>query len=277
MGKNKKASKKKTTTKTTVTTVTTTTDVDKSLDTHYLLVLDRSGSMSSCWDATISGLNEQLGTIRGLDEKYPEQRYFLTLVAFDNEVETIIEDTPILDVSDFDGTEFPPRGMTSLHDAMGISISNLKTKIAKKDKESDSISTALVVVMTDGHENNSKEHNAKSIKDLVDELNGTDAWTFSYMGANQNAVLTAKNFGISAGNSVTYTSTARGASTAYDTLSRGITSRAAHSNASYTSAVSLGNVSLDSMNMDNNNFFSSVVEGDTIGEDDSNAKESDSE
>ena len=46
MAKNKKSSKKKTTTKTTTTVVTTTTtEVDKSLDTHYLLVLDRSGSM----------------------------------------------------------------------------------------------------------------------------------------------------------------------------------------------------------------------------------------
>ena len=268
MKKNKKSSKKTTTT-TTTTVVTTTTTVDKNLDTHYLLVLDRSGSMSSCWTSTINGLNEQLGTIRALEEKYPEQKYFITLVAFDSEIETIIEDTPISKVEDFDGTEFPPRGMTALHDAMGISITNLKVKLAKKDKESDSISTALVVVMTDGDENNSREYNADSIKKMIDELDATDAWTFSYMGANQDAVLTAKSFGIGAGNSVNYSSTVRGASMANTTLSKAIGARAFASNMSYTSAVASGEaVTLNSLNLDNSNFLSEVVDGDTIGEDD---------
>jgi len=278
MANKKKPSKKTTTTTTTtVVTTTTTTSVDKNLDTHYLLVLDRSGSMGSCWNSTIEGLNEQLGTIRGLNKQYPEQRYFLTLVAFDDQIETIMEERPIDEVEDFDGTEFPPRGMTSLHDAMGISINNLKSKIAKKDKKSDSISTALVVIMTDGHENSSKEHNADSIKKLIDELDATDAWTFSYMGANQNAVLSASSFGISAGNSITYASTSKGATVAYDTLTRGIMLRAAMSNIAYTTSASLGDVSLETLNMDNHAFFSSVVDGDTIGEDTSNIKESDSD
>jgi len=258
---------------TTTTTTTTTSFVEKSLDTHYLLILDRSGSMQSCWKSTIEGLNEQLGTIRRLNSEYPEQRYFLTLVAFDDSIETIVNDKPIDEVKDFDGTEFPPRGMTSLHDAMGISIKLLKQKIDDKKRESDNISTALVVVMTDGHENSSKEYNSNSIKSLINELDKTEAWTFSYMGANQDAVLTASSFGISAGNSITYASTSAGATVAYDTLNRGILSRAKMSNASYNSAASLGDVSLDSMSLDNKSFFSSVVDGDTIGEDTSNLKE----
>ena len=268
MAKNKKSSKKTTTT-TTTTVVTTTTTVDKNLDTHYLLVLDRSGSMQSCWTSTINGLNEQLGTIRTLEEKYPEQKYFITLVVFDNEIDTIIEDTPISEVKDFDGTEFTPRGMTSLHDAMGISITNLKAKLANKDKNSDSISTALVVVMTDGDENSSKEYNADSVKKLIDELDATDAWTFSYMGANQDAVLTAKSFGISIGNSVNYSSTSKGASAANTTLSNAISARAFAGNMSYTTAVASGaEVTLNSLSLDNDNFLSEVVDGDTIGEDD---------
>lgn len=274
----KKPSAKKTTTKTTTTTttvVTTTTEVNKNLDTHYLLILDRSGSMQSCWDSTISGLNEQLNTIRHLEEKYPEQRYFVSLVVFDTEIETILEDEPISKVEDFDGTEFPPRMATALHDAMGIGISNLKATLKKKDKETDSISTALVVVMTDGWENASKEHNAKSIKEIIEELEETGAWTFSYMGANQDAVLAAQAYGIGAGNSVTYSSTSRGADTAFKTLNRAFAAKAGMSNVAYTASVaSSGDVSLDSLNLQNDNFLSEVVDGDTIGEDDSNIKSS---
>ncbi len=229
--------------------------------------------MSSCWDSTITGLNEQLGTIRALEEKYPEQKYFITLVAFDSEIETIIEDMPISEVENFDGTEFPPRGMTALHDAMGISITNLKNKLNKKDKKSNSISTALVVVMTDGDENHSREYNSDSVKKLINELDATDSWTFSYMGANQDAVLTAKSFGIGAGNSVNYSSTVRGASMANTTLSNAIQARAYSSSVSYSSAVASGaEVTLDSLNLDNYNFLSEVVKGDTIGEDLSNVK-----
>jgi uncharacterized protein YegL len=271
MAKNKKSSKKTTTKKTTVTTVTTTTTtVDKNLDTHYLLVLDRSGSMSSCWKSTISGLNEQLGTIRHLEEKYPEQRYFVSLVVFDTEIETILENEPISKVENFDGTEFPPRGGTALHDAIGVGISNLRVQLDKK--EGESLSTALVVVMTDGEENSSREHGADSIKKIICELEETGAWTFSYMGANQDAVLAASRFGISSGNAINYASTEKGASAAYDTLSKGIMSRAQTSNVSYMASASLGDVTLDAMAMDNTTFFSNVVEGDTVEEEDSEEK-----
>lgn len=271
--KKKKPSKETTTTTantTTKTVVTTTTTVNKSLDTHYLLILDRSGSMTSCWNSTIEGLNEQIGSIRGLDEEYPEQRYFITLVVFDGKIETILDDVPVSEVKNFTGKEFPPRGFTALHDAMGFSIKNLKEKLDKKDDDSNSISTALVVVMTDGHENCSSEYKAESIKKLIDELNETGAWTISYMGANQDAVLTASQFGIYAANSVTYSSTSAGADAAYKTLTRAVISKAKMSNLAFNASASLGDITFDSLDLKNNDFFSSVVDGDVIGEDLSN-------
>lgn len=271
MTKNKKKkSSKKTTKTTTTTTVVTTTTVDKNFDTHYLLILDRSGSMQSCWDSTINGLNEQLGTIRGLEKKYPEQRYFISLIAFDNEIQTIVDDVPVSEVEDFDGTEFPPRGMTALHDAMGIGISNLKTKIEKSNKENDDISTALVVIMTDGGENGSQEYNSKSIKKIIDELDSTDAWTFSFMGANQDAILTANSFGIGAGNSVTYSSTSIGATVAAGTFSKAMGMRGASNNMAYTTSLQEnGTATMDFMDLETSTFLSDVVEGGVIGEDDS--------
>ena len=268
----KKAKGSKVTKTVTKTTVTTTTTVDKNLDTHYLLVLDRSGSMSSCWKSTIEGLNEQLATIRSLEEEYPEQRYFVTLVVFDYEITTVFEDRAIKKIDDFDGTEFPPRGSTALHDAMGIGISNLRSTIAKKNKESDNISTALVVVMTDGGENASKEYTSKSIKSVIEELEEDGSWTFSFMGANQDSVLTARSFGIGAGNVVNYTSTNAGTAAAYSTLSSAITTRANSNSRLYTKAAAGGsNVTLDSMNMDNQSFMSSVVDGNAIDESEDDA------
>jgi uncharacterized protein YegL len=268
--KSKKSSKKTTVVTTTTTTTTTTTEVDKIIDTHYLLVLDRSGSMSSCWNSTIEGLNEQLGTIRHLDEKYPEQKYYVSLVVFDTEIDTIIENKPISEIENFDGTEFPPRGGTSLNDAMGYGISQLQTTLKKKAKK-DILTTALVVVMTDGGENSSKEYSGyegkAKIKEMIDKLEEDGSWTFSFMGANQDAVLTASGYGIDSSNSITYASTTRGAKVAFDTLNSAISAKASFTNTAYATASATGDVSLTSMNLDNTKFFSSVVEGDTIGED----------
>lgn len=275
--KTKKSSKKTTVVTTTTTTTTTTTEVDKIIDTHYLLILDRSGSMQSCWNSTIEGLNEQIGAIRKLDEKYPEQKYYVSLVVFDDVIETVFENRPIEDVEEFDGTEFPPNGLTSLNDAMGYGISQLKTTLKKKAKK-DILTTALVVVMTDGGENSSKEyrgHEGKAkIKKMIDTLEEDGSWTFSFMGANQDAVLTASAYGIDSSNSITYASTTRGAKAAFDTLTSAISAKASFTNTAYVTASALGDVSLASMDLDNTRFFSSVVEGDTIGED-VNLKDSD--
>lgn len=268
--KSKKSSVKKTVVTTTTTTTTTTTEVDKIIDTHYLLILDRSGSMQSCWNSTIEGLNEQIGAIRKLDEKYPEQKYYVSLVVFDDVIETVFENKPVEDVEEFDGTEFPPNGLTSLNDAMGYGISQLKTTLKNKAKK-DILTTALVVVMTDGGENSSKEYKGDEgkakIKKMIDALEEDGSWTFSFMGANQDAVLTARGFGISGSNSITYASTNRGAKTAFDTLTSAINAKASFTNTAYVNASATGSISLDSLNLDNTRFFSSVVDGDTIGED----------
>jgi len=45
----------------------------KTQKTLYHLVVDRSGSMSDCVDATIEDFNAQLARIRGLARKSPDQ------------------------------------------------------------------------------------------------------------------------------------------------------------------------------------------------------------
>ena len=109
---------------------------------------------------------------------------------------------------------------------------------------------------------------------VIGELEESGAWTFSYMGANQDAVLTASRFGISAGNSINYSSTSAGASAASQTLTRALRAKAQMSNVAYMASVSVGDVSLDTMNLSNNTFFSDVVDGNVIGEDLSNLKDS---
>lgn len=50
-----------------------------------LIVLDESGSMCGIVNATLSGLNETLQSIRLAQEKHPEQEHFVTLMSFNSE------------------------------------------------------------------------------------------------------------------------------------------------------------------------------------------------
>jgi hypothetical protein len=246
---------------TTVTTTTTTTQTKIPNETHYLLILDKSGSMGVVRDTTLKGLNEQIQEIKKLEKQFPAQKYFITLATFDSSVNAVFTDVPAAKMKELTKDDYVPGGMTALHDAMGVSITNLKSRIQSKLDSGDA--TALVVVMTDGEENSSNEYNSEKVKALITELEKTNLWTFSFIGANQDSVLTAKSFGINASNVVNYVSSIDGTATAYAAMTNAIKSRAVN--------MSVGNYSTA-------DFMSSVVDGNNLGEDkDSIKKDSDTD
>ncbi|WP_197510642.1 hypothetical protein [Tessaracoccus coleopterorum] len=51
--------------------------------------------------------------------------------------------------------------------------------------------------MTDGHENASKEWTHPAVKALIEQQEGSWSWTFSYLGANQDAIEVGASIGIS--------------------------------------------------------------------------------
>jgi hypothetical protein len=240
----------KTVTTTTVTTTTTTTQTKVPNETHYLLVLDKSGSMGVVRDTTLKGLNEQIQEIKNLEKKFPNQKYYITLVTFDSAVKTVYSDVPASKMKELTKEDYVPGGMTALHDAIGVGITNLRTRIQGKLDSGDA--SALVVIMTDGEENSSSEYNSEKIKSLITELEKTNLWTISFIGANQDSVLTARSFGISASNTVNYVPSVDGTATAYMAMTNAIKTRA---------------YNMSTNNYSTADFMSSVVDGNNLGED----------
>ena len=138
-----------------------------------VFLLDRSGSMESCIDDTIEGFNTFV-------ESQKEFGGTMTLCLFDHEFNTVYEKVPIDQVNPLTRDTYVPRGGTALHDAMGQVL---------KMNLSDNV---MVIILTDGEENSSSKYTAAHVKDLVD----TKPWKFVYLGANQDAVLTAQGLGI---------------------------------------------------------------------------------
>ena len=184
--------------------------------TEVIFVLDRSGSMGTCIDGTIEGFNSFLTKREGM---VGEVR--VSLYQFDDEYDiefehTLIDNTPLLTHD-----TFVPRGMTALHDAIGKSINRVKDRISNM-RDEDSPSRVVFVIITDGGENSSKEFSQETIKSLIEGQTKDDNWVFTYLGANQDAVLTSSSIGIRVDNTANYVSSDCGTSSAFNAVSSGI-------------------------------------------------------
>ena len=158
-----------------------------------LIILDKSGSMSSIANAAISGFNETVGGIRSAQERFKDtQEHFVSLMIFcDCEKKLVYDKVPVADVKELTKNEYRPCCCTPLYDAMGISINGLFNDI--KDKED---ATAVVTVITDGLENASKEYSGKAIKALVERMKDDEGWSFAYIGANQDVNAVSQSLSI---------------------------------------------------------------------------------
>lgn len=160
---------------------------------YNLIILDKSGSMSSIAPAAISGFNETIGGIRSAQERFADnQEHYVSLMIFCNcEKRLVYDKVPIAEVKELTPKDYQPCCCTPLYDAMGLSINALFKDI--KDKEN---ATALVTVITDGLENASKEYSGKSIKALVERMKEQEGWNFAFMGTNQDVGATAASLSI---------------------------------------------------------------------------------
>ena len=160
---------------------------------YNLIILDKSGSMTTIANAAIGGFNETVGGIRAAQKQYEDsQKHFVSLFTFCNcSKDYVYENVPVEDVKTLTSKEYMPCCGTPLYDAMGISLNRLLKQI--KDL---SDATAVVTVITDGMENASKEYSGAAIKALVEKLQKEEGWNFSYIGTNQDVDKVAVNLSI---------------------------------------------------------------------------------
>lgn len=111
-----------------------------------------------------------------------------------------------------------PKGVTALHDAI-VRASNEFGETLSALPEDERPGTVMVVIVTDGHENASRESNTNDVKDLITRQEGTYSWNYVFLGANQDAVLTGESLGLRGGSSLTYAATSKGVQAASVQLS----------------------------------------------------------
>jgi uncharacterized protein YegL len=171
--------------------------VKKGVVTNIHFILDNSGSMGIVLDPTISGFNEYVNTL-----KTDGNKYRMTLTKFGDNVETVYEAKDLTDVPELNRDTYQADGgMTALYDAVCSTLKGVKNNKAEKN---------LVIIMTDGAENSSREYTQKDLQNIKKELESGKNWTFVFLGANQDSYATAASFGINKGNVTNFNASAAG-------------------------------------------------------------------
>lgn len=212
---------KKTTSKT-----TTTPKVSKRLLTWLIFVVDRSGSMESIRADMIGGFNAFIKSQNNLGDC---KAFFYQ---FDDIYEAVFEGKDLKDVPQLTKDTFVPRGSTALFDAVGKTINNISALLANltADSKPDKV---LVVTITDGMNNTSKEFTPESVAKLVKEKQ-QDKWDFAYIGANQDAWAVGDLMAFHGNTTMGYKADSKGTAVMFDKLAKSTVAYRSCAGASFT-------------------------------------------
>lgn len=184
--------------------------------TELVFILDRSGSMSGLEGDTIGGFNAMLQKQRELDGECR-----ITTVLFDNRYELLHDRIDIRAVRELTEKEYFVGGSTALIDAIGRTIDKL-VNVQKNTAEEYRAEKVMVVIITDGEENSSREYPLQKVKAMIEREKEKYGWEFVFLGANIDAVQTAGQFGISSSRAVDYVPDSAGTTLNFEVMSEAV-------------------------------------------------------
>ncbi|QZE10524.1 hypothetical protein SEA_SCOOBYDOOBYDOO_207 [Mycobacterium phage ScoobyDoobyDoo] len=176
--------------------------VDKN-KTLIAALLDRSGSMHGREKFTADGFAELIN-----GQKAEPGTALVTLAQFDTVYEVVYQNTPIAEVPPLN---LVPRGGTALNDGIGRLVSDIGEELAAMS-EDERPGLVVVVIMTDGMENSSREWTAANIKELIKRQEDQYSWRFIFLGSGIDVQEEATNLrGFSASTSLAFNVNSRDA------------------------------------------------------------------
>ena len=186
--------------------------------TELVFILDRSGSMAGLESDTIGGFNSLIEKQR----KEPGEAY-VSVVLFDSVSEVLYDRVPLSKVEPMTDKQYFVRGCTALVDAMGGAIRHIGN-VHKYAREEDVPEHTIFTITTDGMENASRHYTADEVRRLVENQKKKYGWEFIFLGANIDAVETARHYGIGADRAVDYVSDSIGTQLNYEAISGALSS-----------------------------------------------------
>ncbi|RNT26524.1 VWA domain-containing protein [Proteus mirabilis] len=181
--------------------------------TDIIFVLDKSGSMQGYEKDTIGGFN----TILAENKNRPEKVY-ITTILFDSKAKKLHNRIDINKIEDLTTNDYFASGNTALLDAVGNAIT-------EENKPNSPYKNVMMVIITDGEENSSREYSLEKVKSLITSAEKEKGWEFIFLGANFDAISAAESIGIKSSNSTQYIQDAKGYGNAYESVNKAVQSK----------------------------------------------------
>ena len=186
--------------------------------TELVFILDRSGSMSGLESDTAGGFNSVIE-----EQRKKEGRVYVSTVLFNQESYVLYDRVDIDKIEKMKVSDFTVGGMTALIDAMGGAIHHIGN-VHKYARKEDVPENTIFVIMTDGMENASHIYSSGKVKDMVERQQKKYGWQFLFLGANIDAVETARSYGIDRKGAVQFESDSLGHKLNYCAVDRAVSS-----------------------------------------------------
>ncbi|MGN0799046.1 MAG: hypothetical protein ACI4NU_01310 [Christensenellales bacterium] len=184
--------------------------------TEIVFILDRSGSMCGLEADTIGGFNSMIEK-----QKKADGEAIISTVLFDNVSEVIHDRADIRSIQPMTEDDYTVRGCTALLDAIGGAVHHIGN-VHKYARAEDVPEHTVFVITTDGMENASRRYDSETVKKMIERQKEKYGWEFLFLGANIDAVETARSVGISKDRAVNYRSDREGTALNYEVVSEAI-------------------------------------------------------
>ena len=181
------------------------------IKTELIFILDRSGSMGGLESDTIGGFNATIS-----DQKTLEEETRVTTILFDNFFEILHDRIDLQDLPTLTEKDYFVRGSTALYDAVALGINKI-VNVQKQTKQDGRADKVIMVIITDGYENSSRETNAAMLHKMIDGCK-KDGWEFLFLGADIDAQAAAGAIGIESSRASNFVKDAQGVQVQYDSL-----------------------------------------------------------
>ena len=156
---------------------------------HVCFVVDSSGSMTSSIDDVKGGfkriIEEQKANTKG--------KCAVSYFDFNSTVTEVYRGKDVKEINS--ELNYTPFGMTALMDGVGIAIDTIG-KWLNSMSEDEKPEQNMIVIITDGGENFSKEYSANRVREMIKHQQDKYSWNFVYLGADLNNVKDAIDLGI---------------------------------------------------------------------------------
>ena len=156
---------------------------------NLVFVIDKSGSMYSSKEDVVGGFDKTITE----QKKDKDGKVTVSLFTFNEKVN---QEYLGIDINDIAKFHYSPDGMTAMNDGIGTAIDKVGEWLYEKDKNGEELpGKTLVVVMTDGMENASKEYTLKQVQDKIKEQTEKYSWQFIYEGCDITTTKAADDLG----------------------------------------------------------------------------------